>query len=186
MKQTLIAFMEDAPGVLNRIANLLRRRNYNIESIVAGHTQIPNITRMTIVTDESCHHRRANIPHNLKKLVNVYDVKDITGLPSVVREYILVKVAVVNGDMKALEALVKSYGAKIIDKGKRSIIIEASGKEQEIKELIEKLQAFKILELMRSGKMAMIRGFYANQQPNLNKNSVGEPWATSRLQNALF
>ena len=78
MKQTLILFMQDEPGVLNRISSLVRRRNFNIESIVAGRTELKGITRMTLVVNEPNKAKRKNIYNNLKRLVDVFDVVDAT------------------------------------------------------------------------------------------------------------
>ena len=80
MKQTLILFMQDEPGVLNRISNLVRRRNFNIESIVAGRTEIDGITRMTLVVNEPNEAKRINVFNNLKRLIDVYDVVDALSL----------------------------------------------------------------------------------------------------------
>ena len=79
MKQTLILFMQDEPGVLNRISSLVRRRNFNIESIVAGRTEKEGITRMTLVVNEPDINKRKTIINNIKRLVEIYDVVDATG-----------------------------------------------------------------------------------------------------------
>ncbi|HXV41442.1 MAG TPA: acetolactate synthase small subunit, partial [Anaerolineae bacterium] len=92
MKQTLVALVEDKPGVLNRVASLFRRRNFNIESLAVGHSETPGVSRMTIVTDEYENIRRNVIRANLLKLINVIDVQDVTDQPCVIRETALVKV----------------------------------------------------------------------------------------------
>jgi acetolactate synthase-1/3 small subunit len=93
MKQTLIAKVEDKPGVLNRVASLFRRRNFNIESLAVGHSEVEGVSRMTIVTDEEELLRRNVIRANLQKLVNVIEVEDVTDTPAVIRETALIKVA---------------------------------------------------------------------------------------------
>ena len=82
MKQTLILFMQDEPGVLNRISSLVRRRNFNIESIVAGRTEKKGITRMTLVVNEPDMTKQKTIINNIKRLVEIYDVVDATGQDS--------------------------------------------------------------------------------------------------------
>ena len=157
-EHTIVAFVEDEPGVLNRVVSLLRRRNYNIKSLVVGHTERPGLSRMTIVTDEPDAYRRAAMARNIQKLVNAYTVEDVTDVPAVIREYVLAKVTVSNGDRVELAKLTSEYGAKIIDSEEGAVIIEATGYDMEISAFIEKLKVFDIAELMRSGKMAMRRG----------------------------
>ena len=91
MQHTLIALVEDKPGVLNRVASLFRRRNFNIESLNVGHTENPDISRMTIVMDSAVGDAR-KVEVNLYKLVNVIDVQDVTNQPSVTRDLALIKV----------------------------------------------------------------------------------------------
>ena len=94
MKQTLILFMEDEPGVLNRISSLVRRRNFNIDSIVAGRTEKEGITRMTLVVNEPDINKRKTIINNIKRLVEIYDVVDATGQDCHIREHALVKISI--------------------------------------------------------------------------------------------
>jgi|TARA_B110000967_G_C18682506_1_gene458832 acetolactate synthase-1/3 small subunit len=163
MKQTLILFMQDEPGVLNRIASLVRRRNFNIDSIVAGRTEKNGITRMTLVVDEPNREKRRIIYNNLKKLVDVYDVVDATDENCHVREHALVKVSIKPNEFKEIEGLVAKGNCRILDGELDSMILELSGNESTVEESIKYLKKFKILELLRSGKMAMISG---NQDKN--------------------
>ena len=94
MKQTLILFMQDEPGVLNRISSLVRRRNFNIESIVAGRTEKKGITRMTLVVNEPDMTKQKTIINNIKRLVEIYDVVDATGQDCHTREHALVKISI--------------------------------------------------------------------------------------------
>ena len=126
MKQTLIAIVEDKPGVLNRITSLFRRRNFNIESLVVGRTENPGISRMTIVANETDSSKRINIYLNLLKLINVIAVKDVSELPCIEREYILIKVHINPENLNNINEIAKKYGARIVDMGKRSAIIEAT------------------------------------------------------------
>ncbi len=159
MKQILVALVEDKPGVLNRIASLFRRRNYNLESVVAGHSEIPGASRLTIVTDEEEHLRRNIIRQNLLKLINVIDVVDVTDHPCVIREHALIKVRAADGASRGeIRNLVDIYRARIVDVGKRSLIVEVTGEPDKIDSIIEVLAQFEIIEIMRAGKVALTRG----------------------------
>ena len=163
MKQTLILFMQDEPGVLNRISSLVRRRNFNIDSIVAGRTELEGITRMTLVVNEPNKAKRKNIYNNLKRLVDVYDVVDATDEDCQIREHALVKISINPEDIKDINKLVNKGNCKILDDDLQSMILELSGNEKTVEENIKTLKRFKVLELLRSGKMAMVSG---NQEKN--------------------
>jgi acetolactate synthase-1/3 small subunit len=158
MKQTLIALVEDKPGVLNRVASLFRRRNFNIESLAVGHSETPGVSRMTIVTDEEEHLRRSVIRANLLKLINVIDVHDVTDDPCVIRETALVKVKADATQRGQVMDVVEIYRARIADVAGNSLIVEVSGKSDKIDSLLDVLSPFGILEIMRTGKIAMTRG----------------------------
>jgi len=170
MKQTLILFMQDEPGVLNRIASLVRRRNFNIDSIVAGRTEKNGITRMTLVVNEPNKAKRKTIYNNLKKLVDVYDVVDASNENCHIREHALVKVSIKPGDFKEIEDLVAKGNCRILDDEPDSMILELSGNEITVEKSISFLKKFKILELLRSGKMAMISGNQKKNKPVLVKS----------------
>lgn len=158
MKQTLIALVEDKPGVLNRVASLFRRRNFNIESLAVGHSETPGVSRMTIVTDEEELLRRSVIKANLLKLINVIDVQDVTQIPSVIRETVLIKVqadAVTRGQVMDV---VEMYRGRIVDVATDSVIVEVTGEPDKIESAINVLTPFNISEIMRTGKIAMVRG----------------------------
>ena len=170
MKQTLILFMQDEPGVLNRIASLVRRRNFNIDSIVAGRTEKNGITRMTLVVNEPNKAKRKTIYNNLKKLVDVYDVVDASGENCHIREHALVKVSMKHDDLKQIEELVSKGNCRVLDHEPDSMILELSGNEVTVEKSIAFLKKFKILELLRSGKMAMISGNQKKNKPVLVKS----------------
>ena len=158
MKQTLIALVEDKPGVLNRVASLFRRRNFNIESLAVGHSEVPGVSRMTIVTDEEEMLRRNIIKANLFKMVNVIDVQDVTDQSCVLRETVLIKVeadAVTRGQVMDV---VEMYRGRIVDVGTKTLIVEVTGEPEKIESAINVLTPFTILEIMRTGKIAMTRG----------------------------
>lgn len=158
MKQTLVALVEDKPGVLNRVASLFRRRNFNIESLTVGHSEIPGVSRMTIVTDEYENIRRNVIRANLLKLINVIDVQDVTDQPCVIRETALIKVqadATIRGQVMDVAEM---YRARIVDVATETLIVEVTGEPGKLESLIKVLDPFGVLEIMRSGKIAMGRG----------------------------
>lgn len=158
MKQTLVALVEDKPGVLNRVASLFRRRNFNIESLTVGHSEVPGVSRMTIVTDEYENIRRNVIRANLLKLINVIDVQDVTDQPCVIRETALIKVkadATIRGQVMDVAEM---YRARIVDVATETLIVEVTGEPGKLESLVEVLEPFGVLEIMRSGKIAMTRG----------------------------
>ena len=170
MKQTLILFMQDEPGVLNRISSLVRRRNFNIDSIVAGRTEINGITRMTLVVNEPNEAKRVNIYNNLKRLVDVYDVVDATKENCHVREHVLMKISLKPDEIHEIEKLVSEGNCKILDQDPKCMVLEISGDESTVKENINILSKFKVLELLRSGKMAMISGDQERNKPVLTRS----------------
>ncbi|GAB4579779.1 MAG: acetolactate synthase small subunit [Anaerolineales bacterium] len=157
MRQTLIAKVENKPGVLNRVASLFRRRNFNIETINAGLTENPKFTRMTIVVhtkEEEAH----KVEANLYKLVNVIDVQDVTGQSALIRELALVKVKAKNGQRAEIANLASIFGAKIIDVAEDCVVVQIASGEEKVSSLIELLRPFGIVELVRTGHIAMMRG----------------------------
>ena len=172
MKQTLILFMQDEPGVLNRISSLVRRRNFNIDSIVAGRTELKGITRMTLVVNEPNKAKRKNIYNNLKRLVDVYDVVDATDEDCHIREHALVKISINPDEIKDIDQLVAKGNCKILDDDPESMILELSGNEKIVEENIKTLKKFKVLELLRSGKMAMVSDNQEKNKPVLTRSET--------------
>ena len=170
MKQTLILFMQDEPGVLNRISSLVRRRNFNIDSIVAGRTELKGITRMTLVVNEPNKAKRKNIYNNLKSLIDVYDVVDATDEDCHIREHALVKISINPEEIKNIDQLVAKGNCKILDANPQSMILELSGNEKIVEENIKTLKKYKVLELLRSGKMAMVSGNQEKNKPVLTRS----------------
>ena len=158
MKRTLIAQVEDKPGVLTRVASLFRRRAFNIESLTVGHTEQPGISRMTIVVD-STRTDSQKVAQNLCKLINVIKVEDITDESSVMRDLALIKVET-NGGKTRPEVLqiVETFRAKVVDVGLDTLMIEATGSEEKVDGLVEVLRPFGIVEMVRTGRVAMVRG----------------------------
>ncbi len=159
MPQTLIATVENKPGVLNRVASLFRRRNFNIESLNVGKTENPEISRMTIVVNKGQHGLDVRkVEANLYKLVNVIDVQDISDRPNVTRDLALIKVKASPEQRAEVNSLARIFRGKIIDVAPDSVIVEIAGTENKINSLLELLRPIGILEMVRAGHIAMLRG----------------------------
>jgi acetolactate synthase-1/3 small subunit len=161
MKRTLIALVEDKPGVLNRVASLFRRRAFNIESLTVGHTEQPGVSRMTIVVDSSRTDAQ-KVAQNLYKLVNVIQVEDVTERPSVMRDLALIRVRANGGTRSEVMQLVETFRARVVDVGLESLMIEVTGTEEKVDGLVEILRPFGVLEMVRTGRVAMVRGGNGN------------------------
>jgi acetolactate synthase I/III small subunit len=156
MKSTLITLVEDKPGVLTRVASLFRRRAFNIESLTVGHTERPGVSRMTIVVD-SARTDAEQVARNLHKLVNVIDVEDVTEEPSVMRDLALIKVRANNGKRAEILQLVETFRARVVNVNPNSVMVEVTGTEDKIDGLVEVLRDFGIIEMVRTGRVAMKR-----------------------------
>ena len=157
MNRTLIALVEDKPGVLNRVASLFRRRAFNIESLTVGHTEQPGISRMTIVVD-SDRTDAQKVAQNLYKLVNVIQVKDVTEQQAVIRDLALIRVRVDSGTRLEVMQIVDTFRARVVDVGLDALMVEVTGTEDKIDGLVDVLRPFGILEMVRTGRVAMVRG----------------------------
>jgi acetolactate synthase-1/3 small subunit len=157
MQYTLVAYVEDKPGVLNRVASLFRRRAFNIESLTVGHTEQPGVSRMTIVVDADQTEIR-RIEANLYKLVNVLRVEDVSNTPAVTRDLALIKVAADINTRAQVMQLVDVFRARIVDVANESLMVEITGTEDKIEGLIEVLRPLGIIEMVRTGIVAMTRG----------------------------
>ncbi|MEW5872851.1 MAG: acetolactate synthase small subunit [Chloroflexota bacterium] len=158
MQHTLIALVEDRPGVLNRVASLFRRRNFNIVSLNVGRTENEHISRMTIVMDSERADDARKVEANLYKLVNVIDVQDVTNQAAVTRDLALVKVQATPEQRAEIANLASIFRARIVDIASDSVIVEITGTEDKIESLVELLRPMGILEMVRTGQVAMMRG----------------------------
>jgi acetolactate synthase-1/3 small subunit len=156
-KHTLSVTVENKPGVLTRVATLFRRRGYNIDSLTVGRTESPDISRMTIVV-EGDDRIIEQVSKQLHKLVDVIKIIDITSDKAVERELALIKVRADNTVRADIVQIVDIFRARIVDIGKISLIIEVTGDENKIDAIEDSLRPFGIMEMVRTGKVAMIRG----------------------------
>ena len=155
-KHTLVAMVEDKPGVLNRVASLFRRRGFNIESIAVGHSELPNISRMTIVVDG----KTTSVEQVRKQLEKVVDVVRVTEIDSddmIGRELALIKVKTTTTTRSEIMQIVDIFRANIVDVGAESVTVEVTGDEEKINSLLELLYNFGVRELARTGRIAMTR-----------------------------
>lgn len=156
MKHTLAVLVENQPGVLSHVAGLFARRGYNIESLAVGRTEEPTISRITLVV-EGDENVIEQVVKQLNKQVEVIKVNDITEEESVDRQLLLVRVAADTAVRQEILQLVEIFRSRIVDIGRRSLIIEATGDDEKIEAIIKSLRPFGIQELVRTGKIAMVR-----------------------------
>ncbi len=156
-KHTVVALVEDRPGVLNRVASLFRRRGFNIDSLAVGTTEEPGISRMTIVV-ASENGIVDQVQKQLAKLIDVIEVADLTGEDAVIRELALVKVACTTEQRREVLDLVDIFRARAVDVAPGSLIIQIVAEERQFNSLIENLEPYGILEMTRTGRIAMLRG----------------------------
>jgi acetolactate synthase I/III small subunit len=156
MKHTLVALVENKPGVLNRVASLFRRRNFNIDSLTVGRTENPLVSRMTIVVDSEADPDQ--VRKQLYKLINVIQVEDVTSIPGISRDLALIKVQVDSQTRGEVVQLCDIFRARIVDVTAEAVIVEITGDEQKIASLVELLRPIGILEMVRTGVVAMTRG----------------------------
>jgi len=157
MQTTFIVHVEDQPGVLTRVASLIRRRGFNIASLTVGRTERDGVSRMTIVMDSDAD-AVPRIEANLYKLVNVIRVENVTPQPSVYRDLAMIKVAADQASRAAIMQLVEVFRARVVDVSPDSLIIEITGAEDKIDGFVEMLRPFGVLEIARTGRVAMARG----------------------------
>ena len=155
--QTIVAYVENKPGVLNRVASLTRRLAINIDSLTVGPTENEEIARMTICahTDEKGARR---LEASLEKLVDVLLAENISGRSMLERDLALIKVAADQQNRPHLMELIKVFRGRVVDVAPESLIVEVSGTVDKIDGLLEVLRPFGVLEMARTGRIAMTRG----------------------------
>jgi acetolactate synthase-1/3 small subunit len=154
--RTFIAYVEDRPGVLNRVTSLFRRRGYNIASLTVGSSDRPGVSRMTLVMDVNEDSARRLVA-NLYKLVNVLWVEDTSHVQTVIRELSLIKVRADAASRPQVMQLCDMFQARVIDVGPVALIVELTGTADRHEGLVEVLKPFGIIEMVRTGAVAMLR-----------------------------
>ena len=175
---TLVALVEDRPGVLTRIASMFRRRGFNIASLAVGKSEQPGLSRMTFVVtgDEDT---VSQVTKQLDKLIEVIRVSNISSEEMVARELALVKVKATADSRAEIIQIVNLFRAGIVDVGAQSMVIEVTGEEDKINALHNLLEPFGIMEMLRTGVVAMVRG----QSGGRVNDGVGKGLELSGLKN---
>jgi len=168
--RTFIAYVEDLPGVLNRITSLFRRRNYNIVSLTVGRTERPGVSRMTMVLEADDDAAR-RIEANLYKLVNVLFVEDTSHAATMVRELALIKVRADANNRGEVMRLCDVFRARVVDVGPEALVAEITGTEDKVDGLVDVLKPFGIVEMVRTGVVAMVRSAEATDADRIPLSS---------------
>ena len=156
-KHTLVALVEDKPGVLNRVASLFRRRGFNIESITVGHSEVPHLSRMTVVVDGATT-QVEQVRKQLDKVIDVVKVYEVSGDDMIARELALIKVQATSAGRSEIIQIVDIFQATIVDVARDSVTLMVTGDEDKIDSLLDLLRTFGIKEIARTGRIAMTRG----------------------------
>jgi acetolactate synthase-1/3 small subunit len=156
-KHTVVAYMEDHPGVLNRVASLFRRRGFNIESLTVGHTEVPDVSRMTIVVDGRTT-AVEQVMKQLYKVVEVLKVTDVSEEKIVSRDLALIKVSATSSTRGEIMQIADIYHGNVVDVSGDSLIIEVTGPDEKIDSLLDLLRKYGIKEMVRTGRVVMVRG----------------------------
>jgi len=157
MKHTLSVLVENKPGVLTRVAGLFARRGFNIQSLAVGASEDPNLSRMTIVID-GAEHPIDQVTKQLHKLINVVKIRDLDPQSLVASELMLIKVAAEGEKRTDVLQIAEIFKAKIVDVERRSLVLRAVGATDKLEALLEMLQPIGVLEVTRTGIVAIGRG----------------------------
>lgn len=161
-KHTLVALVEDKPGVLNRMVSLFRRRSFNIASIAVGNSELTGFSRVTFVVDGPPTMVEQVRKQLMGKVVEVVKVNDLTDEDVVIRELALIKVKSPAGSRSEIIQIVDIFRADIVDVSPESLTIEVTGTEDKIDSLMNLIRPFGIKEITRTGRIAMTRGSSSN------------------------
>jgi len=156
-RHVLVAVVNNRPGVLNRVANLFRARGFNIESLAVGRTERPDISRMTITLrgDDVAVEQAGK---QLYKLIDVLKVQDLTAEAHIEHELALIKVRATNTTRGEILKVVELYRGRVVDIAADSVVIEATGTEDEVDAIVALVAGYGIKEMVRTGTTAMTRG----------------------------
>lgn len=176
MRHVLSAVVQNVPGVLAHISGMLASRGYNIDSLAVGETEDPNLSRMTfvVVGDDRV---LEQVRKQLEKIVTVVQVVDVSAKDYVERDLMLLKVSAPAGPKRSeIREVVDIFRGRIVDVGESEVMVEISGREKKIEAFIERMRPYGINELVRTGRIAMVRGGSTETQssdgPQLHDSSI--------------
>ena len=156
MKHVLSALVMNQPGVLAHISGMLASRAYNIDSLAVGATENPELSRITFVVNED-EKKLDQVRKQLEKIITVVRVEDFSGEDFVERDLMLMKVSTENGRRGEIRELVDIFRGRIVDVSAKHVMIEISGRENKIEAFVDRMREFGILEMVRTGRIAMMR-----------------------------
>ncbi|WP_182187363.1 acetolactate synthase small subunit [Pectinatus frisingensis] len=159
MKYQIAILAENKPGVLTHVSGLISRRAFNIETINAGYTEDADVTRINIVVDANDETELNKVIHQMAKLIDVIKIVNISELASINRELVMVKVKVTSSAIRAdIVNIASIFRAHIVDVGHENVVIELTGEQDKLAALIDMLNCYEILEIARTGPIALSRG----------------------------
>lgn len=171
---TIVALVQDRPGVLNKIASKWRQRAFNIESLTVGHSEIPGLSRMTFTVDGASNDIE-QVTKQLYKVIEVVKITDVTSDAVVARELALIKVGATKDTRGSIIEIVDVFRAKIVDVGTDAMVIEATGTEDKIDAIVAMLSPYGLKELVRTGRVAMVRGGTATVKAPMSDGAEQRP-----------
>ncbi len=178
MPHLLLATLDDEPGVLNRVVSLIRRRAFNIQALTVGPAELPGTSRMTLVV-ESDEAGARRVAAHLEKLLNVLKVELLTEKPAVVRYLALLRVAAPVAIRSQVLTVGAAFRAQVVDVSEDSVVLECSGSAEKLSALADALRPYGLLELSRTGALAMARGSIPALLPKAQAEAALPPLAMS-------
>jgi acetolactate synthase-1/3 small subunit len=172
MRHVLSAVVQNVPGVLAHISGMLASRGYNIDSLAVGETENPNLSRMTfvVVGDDRV---LEQVRRQLEKIVTVVQVDDVSSQDYVERDLMLIKLQAPGGGKRSeLRELAEIFRGRIVDVAPEAVIVEISGQERKLEAFVDLMRPFGIIELVRTGRIAMVRG---SQRRNGSQSAKSAP-----------
>ena len=174
MRHVLSALVQNVPGVLAHVSGMLASRGYNIDSLAVGETETPHLSRMTfvVVGDDSV---LEQVRKQLEKIVTVVRVNDVSSKQHVERDLMLLKVDAPTGKRSEIRELTNIFRGRIVDVAPEQVMIEISGQEKKIEAFIDMMRPFGIVELVRTGRIAMVRGIGKQAHPSTGVRRFAGP-----------
>lgn len=154
--RVLSVLVEDHPGVLSRVSGMIRRRGFNIQSLSVGPSDRPGFSRMTLAVDAG-HAEVDQVEKQLDRLIEVIEIEDLTDRPMILRELAIVKLEAAGPRRERLVAAVDRFGGRVVEANPKTIVVEVSGDFDKVEGFLELLRPYGIVDLARSGPMAMSR-----------------------------